>query len=297
MFFIARGLAPLFVLACFSLSAMSVAADAKDRDIPKSAPAFTKFVAEFIQEAMPRARVSILGRLRLDVETPHGGHTTDLHNVYSACQRNRDTCFVEVTAFVGEMVVLYRQGDAVVMRDALRMVVRPSAYLAAIRANPKRNKPLAAPLAGDYWMVAMADQGATVAVLDENDLVALKLTAKDAMALAIDNTRKLLQQSLKKELAMGSERGMLGGDYYVSSTVAFRDLWAPAAHAFKDNLLMAIPASDVVLYSDGNLHGALASIVHDADDVMAHAEKPFSDSVFRWSPGGWIPVPSPARER
>jgi len=296
MLFTPRGAAPLVVFAFFALSVMGVAADAEDRDIPKSAPAFTKFVAAVIQEAMPESKVSIIGRLRLDVEAPHGGHTTDLHNVYAACQRDRDNCIVEVTEFVGDMVVLYKQGDAVVTRNALRIVVRPSAYLAAIRANPKRNKPLAAHLTGEYWMIAMVDQKTTVAVLDENDLAALKLTAKDAMALAIDNTRKLLQQSLTKELAMGSERGMLGGDYYVSSTVAFRDLWAPAAHAFKDNLLMAIPAGDVVLYSDGNRPSAIQTIVHEADDVMAHAEKPFSDSVFRWSPGGWIPVPLPARE-
>jgi uncharacterized protein YtpQ (UPF0354 family) len=242
MLFTARGVAPLVVLAFFALSAIGVAADAKDRGIPKSAPAFTKFVAGFIQEAMPEAKVAVIGRLQLDVETPHGGHTTDLHNVYAACHRNPDNCIVEVTEFVGDMIVLYKQGDAVVTRDALRIVVRPSAFVAAVRANPKRNKPLVAQLAGDYWMMAMADQGTTVAVLDENDLATLKLTAKDAMALAIANTRKLLQQSLTKELAMGSERGMLGGDYYVSSTVAFRDLWAPAAHAFKDNLLMAIPA-------------------------------------------------------
>ena len=296
MFFTARGVAPLIVVAIFALSSIGFRAAADDRDMPKSAPAFTKFVAGFIQEAMPEAKVSIIGRLRLDVETPHGGHTTDLHNVYAACHRNPDNCIVEVTEFVGDMIVLYKQGDAVVTRNALRMVVRPAAYVAAIRANPKRNKPLIAPLAGDYWMMAMVDEGTTVAVLDENDLAALKLTAKDAMALAVSNTRKLLQQSLTKELAMGSERGMLGGDYYVSSTVAFRDLWAPAAHAFKDNLLMAIPAGDVVLYSDGNTPGAIQMIVHEADDVMAHAEKPFSDSIFRWSRNGWIPVPMPARE-
>jgi hypothetical protein len=288
MLFKLRGAAPLVALACVLLSSMS--ADAKVLGIPKSAPAFTKYVARFIQEAMPEAKVAVIGRLRLDVEAPHGGHTTDLHNVYSVCRRTPDICGVEVTAFVGQMVVLYKQGDTVATRDALRIVVRPSAYLAAIHANPKRNKPLAAPLAGDYWMIAAIDQPTTVAMMDENDLPALKLSAKDALSLAIANTRASLRQSLQKELAMGSVRGMLDGDYYVSNTAAFPDLWAPAAHAFKGNLLIAIPAGDVVLYADGNKPGALTSIVHTADDVIAHAEKPFSDSVFRWSPKGWLPV-------
>jgi hypothetical protein len=272
--------------------ASSLTVEAKDRGIPKSAPAFTKFVARFIQDAMPEAKVAVAGRLRLDVETPKGGHTTDLHNVYSVCQRDPDTCIVEVTAFVGQMVVLYKADGTDVTRDALRIVVRPSGYVAAIRANPKRNKPLAAPLAGDYWMIAVIDQPTTVAMMDETDLPGLKLTPKEALAVAVANTRRVLRQSLEKELAKGSERGMLGGDYYVSSTVVFPDLWAPAAHAFKDNLLMTIPAGDVVPYSDGNQPGALPSIVHASDEVIAHANKPFSDNVFRWSPQGWVPVSS-----
>lgn len=292
---LSRGvLAPFAILfaALVSLS-ISSSVEARGKGIPKSAPAFTKFVARFIQDAMPSANVNVTGRLRLDVEAPKGGHTTDLHNVYSVCQRNPDTCNEEVTFFVGQMVELYKAGDVVLSRDALRVIVRPSAYLAAVRHNPKRNKPLAAPLAGDFWMMVVIDQSTTVAVLDETDLGALKLTRKDVLALAFTNTRQAVRQPLQAELAKESVRGMLAGDLYTASTLLFPSLWAPAAHTFKDNLLVSVPASDVVLYADGNKPGALRSIVHAADDVMAHDEKPFSDNVFRWSPDGWVSVSTP----
>ncbi len=295
MSFAARRTVPLIVLVFLALSWMGVGsgAAAKERGIPKSAPAFTKFVGRLIQQVMPDAKVTVLGRLRLDVEAPKGGHTTDLHNVYSTCQRNRDTCGAEVTAFVGQMVVLYKAGDAVVTRDSLRLIVRPSAYVVALTVNPKRNKPLAVPLVGDYWTIVVSDQPTTIMMLDEKDLPALKLTKKDAAGLAFNNTRQALHQSLRAELAKGSAQGMLTGDPYMASTLLFPSLWATAAHAFKDDLLVAIPASDVVLYADGTKPRALKSIVDAADEVMAHAEKPFSDSVFRWSPGGWLPVQLP----
>jgi uncharacterized protein YtpQ (UPF0354 family) len=89
---------------------------------------------------------------------------------------------------------------------------------------------------------------------------------------------------------------MLSGDPYVSSALLFLPLWAKVAHACKGNVLVSVPARDVVLYSDGTKPGALKSIVRDADDVMAHDDKPFSDSVFRWSPHGWILVQGSSRQ-
>src|SRR5262249_34608840 len=77
---------------------------AKREGVPKSAPAFTKFMARFIQAAVPEAKVQIVGRLRLDVEMPKEGYTTDLHNIYSTCQRDRDNCDANATLFVAAAV-------------------------------------------------------------------------------------------------------------------------------------------------------------------------------------------------
>jgi hypothetical protein len=298
MAFGARGAVRPVVLLFAALLSASFAfnADARaTRGIPKSAPAFTKFVARFIQDALPSAKVTVIGRLQLDVEAPNGGHTTDLHNVYSTCQRDPDICDQEVTVFVAQAVVGYKASNSPPTRVALRVVVRPSAYVAALRVNPKRNRPIAAPFAGDYWMIAVADRPASIAMLDENDLAALKLTPKDAFAAALANTRQALHQSLEEELAKGPCRGILGGDPYTASTVAFPNLWAAVAHRCGDNLLVSVPASDVVLYMDGSKSGALESITRYADKIVAHAERPFSDAVFRWSPTGWVPVPPPAK--
>jgi uncharacterized protein YtpQ (UPF0354 family) len=270
-------------------------ADAREaRGIPKSAPAFTKFVAKFIQEALPSAKVTVAGRLRLDVEAPNGGHTTDLHNLYSTCQRAPDTCDEEVTAFVANAVYSYKEKDTGPSRGQLRIVVRPSAYVAAMRVNPKRDRPIAVPFVGDYWLIAVADHPTSIVMLDENDLAGLNLSRKDALMLAVANTRDALQKSVQKELSTDC-RGILGGDPYTASAALFIDYWLEAAQRCHGNMFISIPAADVVLYTDGSKPDEMKSFTAYADHVVSRAEKPFTSAVFRLTEKGWAPVPPPAK--
>lgn len=296
--------AALPIAAAASLVALALGtADARSNDIAKSAPAFTKFMAKLIQDALPDAKVNIAGRLRLDVETQQGAHTTDLHNIYASCQRDPDDCQENVSVFVADSVYVYKTPDATPTRAALRIVVRPSAYLAAIFANSQLHKPIAAPLVGDYWLIAVIDRPTSIAVLEERDLPKLALTSKAALALAVENTREALQQSLEQELAKGACRGILGGDLYTASTVAFPDLWTVWTRRCHRPLLIAIPASDVVIYGDQTAPDSPRALAQVADGIMAQESKPFSDAIFRWSPKGWtlampashgVPLKAPA---
>ena len=287
-------LRPIVVLFVALLSVNSSGADAREtKGVPKSAPAFTKFVAVFIRQALPSATVSVTGRLVLDVDAPNGRHTTDLHNVYSICRRNPDLCDAEVTTFVADVVYAYKAKATGPSRATLRFVVRPSAYVAALRVNPKRNRPIAMPLAGDFWVIAVDDRPTMIAMLDENDLAALNLSPKEAMMLAVANTVDALEPSLQKELSTDC-RGILNGDPYTASTALFIDDWQKAAQRCH-GMYIAIPAADVVLYTDGSKPGEMKSFVDYANNVVAKAEKPFSGAVFRLTDKGWVPVPPPPK--
>jgi hypothetical protein len=293
-----RRIAALITIVCgilfFASFAAGVAAGPAS-GVPKSAPAFTKFVGRTIQNLIPGAKVSVMGRLQLDVELPGGGHTTDLHTVYSACLRNPDKCQLLVDTFVAQALGIYRDADAPVTRAALRVVLRPSAYVAALRQNAKRNRPLAAQFVGDYWLIDVIDRPASIAMLDEDDLGALRLTAKDALLLALENTREAMQPSLEKEIAGSSCRGIIGDDIYTPSSVIFFDLWAPMAQRCGDHLLVAIPADGVVLFLDEGEPSSTDTIRQFADKVMASANKPFTDAIFRWTANGWMPVAAAPR--
>jgi hypothetical protein len=296
MSFEARGALAPMVFLCVAVIGSSFQADAgTPHGIPRSAPAFTIFVARVIERTLPGARVTIAGRLRLDVQPTNGvAHTTDLHNIYSACRRAPDRCEAEVATFVGDMDYAYTATDTGPSRATLRIVVRPSAYVAAMRVNPKRNRPIAVPLVGDYWIIAVDDRPTTVVMLDENDLTKLDLSAKDALALAMTNTRSALEKSVNETLSKGCTGALLGDGTYVASTVAFPDLWADAARRCHGTLFISIPGADAVLYTDGIKPNTVEALAMYSAKMSAIDERPFSNAVFRWTPSGWVLV-SPSR--
>ena len=106
-------LRPIVVLFVALLSVNASGADAREtKGIPKSAPAFTKFMAEFIREAMPQAKIAIAGRLRLYVDMPGGKKTADLHDVFNACHRDPDNCPQAATEYVAAVVLAFKAPSA-----------------------------------------------------------------------------------------------------------------------------------------------------------------------------------------
>lgn len=281
----------LFVAVLSAISASSVEAR-EAKGIPKSAPAFTKFIGVVIQKTLPGTMVTVAGRLMLDVRPPSGKlHMTDLHNIYSICQRAPDRCEDEVTNFVADAVYNYKHEYSGPSRATLRVVVRPSPYVAALRVNPKRNHPIAVPLAGDLWIIAVNDLPTSVAMLDENDLGALNISSQDALALAMSNTKAALEKSVHETLAKGCTGGLFGDATYVASAAAFPDLWAEAAQRCGGSLFISVPGPDVILFSDGKKPNTVATLAKYSAKISAEDEKPFSNAVFRWTAAGWVSVP------
>ena len=286
-------LQPIVVLFVALLSANLSGADAREtKGVPKSAPAFTKFVGFIIEKTLPGTKVTVAGRLRLDVLPPNGeAHTTDLHNIYSACQRAPDRCEDEVVNFVSDVVYVYKSKDTGPSRTTLRIVVRPLAYVTALRVNPKRNRPIAVPLAGDYWVIVVDDRPTMVSMLDENDLATLGLSAKDALDLAMSNTKSALQRPVRETLTKGCTGALLGDATYTASAVAFPDLWGDAARRCHGTLFVSIPGPDAVLFTDGIKPNTVTKLAMYSAKIAAEDEKPFSNAVLRWTSSGWVFVP------
>ncbi|HUO93286.1 MAG TPA: hypothetical protein VMU22_10205 [Rhizomicrobium sp.] len=280
----------LFVVF-IALSAVSGAEAREPKGVPKSAPAFTKFMAEFIHEAMPQAKIAIAGRLRLDVEMPSGKKTADLHETFNACHRDPDDCPQATTEYVAAVVLAFKppsaQPSPPASRADLRIIVRSAAYVDAIR----RNRPVAAPLAADLWLLVVKDEGEKVEILTEDDLPALAMTSQSAFAAASENTRPW-SESVVRDLAKKRCAGILGGDYYITSTVASADIWAPVAHRCHDNLIVAVPDTGSVVYGDASsAKDGLSYVQSAANKLLATADKPVSATVLRWTAKGWVPVP------
>jgi hypothetical protein len=282
----------LLIGALLATNAMSGAEAKALKGIPKSAPAFSKFMAEFIREAMPQAKIAIAGRLRLDVEMPGGKKTADLHDVFNACHRDPDNCPQATTEYVAAVIIAFKAPSAqpkpAAPRADLRIIVRSAAYVDAIRGN----HPLTAPLAADLWLLVVKDEGERVAILTEGDLPALAVTSQSAFAAASENS-KAWSKSVVRDIAKKRCAGILGGDYYITSIVAFSDIWAPVAHRCHDNLIVAVPDSGSVVYGDASSReDGLSFVQSAANKLLATADKPVSATVLQWTPKGWAMVPA-----
>jgi hypothetical protein len=280
----------LIILAAWALSS----APGFAASIPFEAGAFTAYVAGLLQKAEPDAKITIVSPLTLDVKAPTGASTAYLGAIHDACRRDRDQCASFVSAYVTASSDRHHTATAPVALTDLRVVVRPSVYVAQIREAAVRagGQPVAAPLVGDLWVVGAADTPDTIRLLNTNLLTPTGLSPEEAM----DRGRKNMRAQMRKLLKPAAEqpRGVIGGltgDPYMSSLMAFPELWAKVADAMGGNLIVAAPATDVVLFSDGSASGAAAALAAAARQVMAQAERPFSADVFRWSSGGWVAVP------
>lgn len=292
-----RAAAAFAVLAFALLFASHAESARRSQGIPKSAPAFTKFIAAFIRDAVPRADVSSPGRLRLDLAMGGVHHTADLHDIFKTCHRAPDECSQATSELVAAAVSTFKapaaaSGAPTLAGPGLRIIVRTSAFVDRLRHISGRNHPVAQPLAGDLWLVVVNDLGDRTEIIDEQDLPALKMTPKDAFMAAMGDTAPFASRVLSG-LADRQCAYVLGGDYYITSIVAFPGFWAPIAHHCHDSLIVAIPDWGSVVYGDGSRTDGIASLRKTSDQLFATGDKPLSSLLFRWTPKGWQPVPRP----
>jgi uncharacterized protein YtpQ (UPF0354 family) len=81
--------------------------------------------------------------------------------------------------------------------------------------------------------------------------------------------------------------GLITGDTYESSRLLFAESWAELAKRMHGKLLVAVPATDVVLYESASRKHAVEELTKAATEVASRANRPVSVAVFRWTPGGW----------
>ena len=258
---------------------------------PSDPDAFTAYVADRVRKIAPGMPVKITGSLSLDIGDSDNLNTLYLARLLSACQHNPDTSPEMVDDFVTKMVGVARASETPVTRDSLRIVVRPKIYLKQENdvLRSRAATPVTAPLAGDLIVLGASDLPTAIKMIDSREVALLHLSNDEAIALAKDNMRAELKSMLRKasrEAVPGVNAIM--GDSYESSLLAFPELWARLAKKVGGNLLVAAPGADVVLFSNGDSADAVATFRDAIQAALAHAERPVSENIFRWSAEGWI---------
>lgn len=277
------------VLGLFACSIFPVWAD----DTPNDPDAFTAYVADHIRRIEPGIPVTVTGTLSLDVGNSGAVHSLYLQRLFDVCQRNPDAAATFVDTFIQQMAAIARTPEPKVTRDTLRVIIRPEIYLKSeFDTLAGRATPVGAPLPGGLWLLGASDLPTAIKMLDSRDLARLGVSDREALAIGEQNLRSGLKQSLEQaRTARVPGVNLVTGDPYESSLLAFRDLWTPLAKASLGDLLVAVPAADVVLFSDTDKPDAIPELRDAVRTVMSRADRPLVATIFRWSAAGWVVVP------
>jgi hypothetical protein len=260
---------------------------------------FTAFIARRLQEAAPHTQFHIEGPLRLTAKTPSGDHDLYLDRIYSACLRDHDGCVETMRTFVEDVAIRYENPEPKLTRKALRVVVRDQAYFDQMKAvMADHGGPPAVSLPGDNWLIVAADLPTTIKLPPQDELKGLGLTVDQALEVGERNMAAQMRRQIRA--AVDSDHSgvqMISGDPYTSSLFAFPELWTPLAASFQGKLLVAMPATDVMLFGDGAAPGMARKIANTARTVMVHDDHPLSLRVFQWSEHGWTPIAKARRKK
>jgi uncharacterized protein YtpQ (UPF0354 family) len=270
-------------LLCVSVIASNAALS---QDIPKSADAFTEYVAGQLRLEVGNAAVAVKGPLTLSI----GYLQANLDRIYAYCKRDAAGCAQQISTYVKGVAQVHKDGLEPPTKDAVRIIVRTRAYVTASQAALPKQAPKRQlrELAGELVVLPAIDMPRTVRVLNEKDGQTLGLSTNEVFTLGFSNVRKRLKPLMEvAKVVQPGQIGHISGDVYNSSRLALHESWAPLVKAQGGQLVVAVPTTDAVLYVGDNTSVGINALRAFVTTVLARAPNPLSKELFRWTANGW----------
>jgi hypothetical protein len=268
-------------------AAMAVMAPACAAPIPADEAGFTAFVAtQLQQQALGGEAVKVAGPLTLTI----GSLQANLDRIFRFCQANAADCQDEIDRYARGVAQVIQSRNAPPAREAVRLVVRPGAYVRQYdAASGKKIKTW--PLAGDFVVMPVLDTPRAMRTLTEADFKQLDMDADHVYQLGLANLKTTLAPLMTQaRVAKAGQIGSVTGDAYDSSRLALHESWAPLADAQGGVLIVAAPAKDAVFYIGEDTPQAIDALRSLVNRVMQQVPNPLAPTLLRWTKTGWEPV-------
>jgi uncharacterized protein YtpQ (UPF0354 family) len=259
---------------------------ARAQDVPKEKAAFTEYVAEQFRREMSGAAVVVKGPLRLAI----GGLQANLDRIFGYCSQTTTGCEREISNYVESIAQVSKDRAARPTREAVRVIVRTREYVAAAWAAMPKDELKLQPreLAGGLVMLPAIDMPRTIRSATLADIDVLGLSTDEIFELGLANLRAQLKPLM--EVATVAKAGQIGhfsSDIYDSSRLALHESWSPLAKAHGGKLIVAVPATNVVLYIGDDASVAIDAFRLLVKNVWARSANPLWTELLRWTPKRW----------
>ena len=290
-----RSIAVSRLLAAIGLALAAQLAAAQEAP-PGDENGFTAFVAERLRRAMPDLGFRQAGPLGVDATGPEGrlAGRLGMERLWQFCTRNGERCAQTIDEYVSGITEILREQTSPIAPAKIRLVVRAEDYVAQARRQMAEGKAelLARPLAPGLWAIPVVDSPRSMRVVVKQDLRALKLDEEALFELGRRNLREQLKPL--KDVARvprPGDVGRLGEDDYESSRLLLHAEWAELAERMKHQLVVMVPASNLLIYGEASNVQALEGLRALGREAARGSERPLSLTVLKWTVAGWEVVP------
>lgn len=270
--------------------AASLPAGALGQSIPRDERAFTEHVAARMRSQIKNVPIEVRSPLTIVV----GELQANLDRVHSFCRANSRDCAAEIDRYVDGVAQVLRDRTAAPTREAIRIVVRSADYVRGAEEATRGGKGSLQPrpLVEGLVLLPVLDFPRSIRMLTERDNEALGISLDEAFRIGLSNLERDLGPVLKVATPAGrGQIGQLSGNPYDTSRVAQAAQWTPLAEAQGGTLIVAVPATDIVLYISESTPAAIGALRTAVKHVASRAPNPLSTVLLRWSPQGWQLVP------
>jgi uncharacterized protein YtpQ (UPF0354 family) len=254
-----------------------------------SKEAFTRQFARALRAEAPGMKVTVKGELELEVKDASGKEMSAyLDNAYALYSSDPKARKEVIQRYVRSLLESAGDPDMPVDRARIVPVVKDRAWLAEVRraAQARGGKPaehVFEALNEDLVVVYAQDTPHNIRYLSADDVSQLGLRKGELRALAVANLRRLLPGV---ELRRGALLSMIraGGDYE-ASLLLFDDIWSGGKLEVDGEVVVAIPARDLLLFTGSRSRDGIAKLRQVAAQASREASYSLTDRLFVYRNG------------
>ncbi len=262
------------------------------QEIPVDEAAFAKIAAERVQQELQTYDIKPTSRLTVEGKRADGESTgqLSLDRIYSFCSRNSANCSAALIQYAKGISETIKERDRPIDKGMVRLAIRPMIYVENIKKQMSTGTaPIyGKPLAREFAVVPVLDYTRSVRFANEKDLTRLGVTEDEAFKLGEQNLRSTVKPLAEVTPILGKNSfGSITGEDYATSRVVFHQEWKDLADKLNGNLIVMLPAPDILLYGDGSTPKGVEAMRIAGREIAQKTTRPLSQVVLRWTQAGW----------
>jgi len=245
---------------------------------------FSLCIEEIKTRFAPR-KIDSDGAGKLEIVSAQGKEfTLFLNNLWIQCRKSAGTrSEVFERHFAAIAAIMGPDQDPPVTKQNVVAIIKDQEYVAAF--GDLKDPAVREHLVADLWIVYALDLPKLTKSLGESKMKELKIAPEELRSLALTNLRNILPET--EQHGDGPWYMLTAGGDYTASLLLFDDLWSELQESVEGDIVVAVPARDVVFFTGSGSQQGIEMVRHKAREIVEGGDHVISQTLLRRSLGKW----------